>query len=427
MVSSDNAANAKERQAPLTTPAMPHPNVRVLEGLLSKGKKHRSKNKSKLRLRHVVIVASFFGLVVIPTSVASLYMTFIAVDQYESSASFTIRSIDSAPATGDILGMFSQSGATSTVSDSYILSDYILSDQMVRQVDNKFNLENLYEVRNGDFFYGMARGMPIEEKVSFWRSVASVSYDHASNILQLKIKAFEPEQAQQISTFVLAACENLINDLSDTARNEALKSANLEVNIAEKRLSEARLAVHDFRDRSQDVDPVEGAKLAVQLVAAMEERLVKLNSDLATARNQMAEDTPRVRVIKAQIGSLSKQIEQEKLRFGGGTPESMPNTVTSQTEPLSDQSVSSRLQIYEVLETEREFSQQAYTAAMANLEKARIDAAGKQRYLATFIHPTLSEAAQYPARFVNVLLVMIGGFFIWGMLTLGYYNLRDRA
>ena len=425
MASSEKPMNMKDKSAPATSPAAPHPNVRVLEGLLHKGNKRQSKKKSLLRLRHMVMIASFLGLVAIPTITASFYMAFIAADQYQSSASFTVRSIDSMPASGDILGMFSQTGATSTVSDSYILSDYVLSEQMVRQLDEKFNLEQLFAVRGGDFFYGMAEDMPIEEKVSFWQSVASMDYDHASNIIQLKIKAFEPQQAQELLAYVLTACEKLINELSETARTEALRTARLEVNLAEKRLSDARLAVHDFRDRSQDVDPVEGAKLAVQLVAAMEERLVRLNSDLATARNQMAEDTPRVRVIKAQISSLTEQIEQERLRLGGGTADASPTD--SAAGPLSDQSVSSRLQIYETLETEREFSQQAYTAAMANLEKARIDATGKQRYLATFLQPTLSEVAQFPRRFLNVMLVMIGGFFLWGMLTLGYYNLRDRA
>ena len=190
MASSDKAVNTKQNTTSPTPMTVPHPNVRVLEGLLNKNKKQRRKKKSLLRLRHIVILSSFLGLVAIPTSLASFYMTFVAADQYQSNASFTVRSIESTPATGDILGMFSQSGATSTVSDSYILSDYILSDQMVRQLDKKFNLERLYAVRGGDFLYGMSAGIPIEDKVAFWRSVASIDYDHASNILELKIKAF---------------------------------------------------------------------------------------------------------------------------------------------------------------------------------------------------------------------------------------------
>lgn len=66
-------------------------------------------------------------------------------------------------------------------------------------------------------------------------------------------------------------------------------------------------------------------------------------------------------------------------------------------------------------------------AKLASLEKARIDATGKQRYLAVFIEPTLSRMAQYPNRLLGAFLVFLGGLFLWGMGTLGYYNIRGRA
>lgn len=186
------------------------------------------------------------------------------------------------------------------------------------------------------------------------------------------------------------------------------------------------MALREFRDVSQDVDPVEGAKLAVQLVARMEQELAKLNADLEIARSQMAEDTPRIRVIKTQISALESRIEAEKQRLGSGsTGAKTDRATTTQDLPASD--VSGRLQLYEKLELEREFGERTYAAALGALEKARIDATGKQRYLAIFIQPTLSEMAQYPNRLLNAFLVLLGGLFLWGMGTLGYYNIRDRA
>jgi capsular polysaccharide transport system permease protein len=79
------------------------------------------------------------------------------------------------------------------------------------------------------------------------------------------------------------------------------------------------------------------------------------------------------------------------------------------------------------LETEREFAERAYTAALGSLEKARIEANNRQRYLALFIEPTLSQLAQYPARLVNALLVILGLLFAWGVGVMSYYNIRDRA
>lgn len=432
MANPDNAAGSKITPPKLDdAPAKvkQHPNVRILEGLLDESRKtakevRKRKLSPLLKIRHLIMIAGFIALVAIPSTLASLYLAFVAQDQYHSSSSFAVRSISSSVGASDILGVFSQSTATSTVADSYILIDYLLSERMLEDVDAKFDLDSVYAPRGGDYYFGLAAGEPIEDKVNYWRQMVTINFDHTSGILQLQVKAFDPKKAQEIANFILAKSEQLINELSDKAHDETLRLAREEIGIAEKRLTDARMALREFRDVSQDVDPVEGAKLAVQLVAGMERELAKLNADLEVARSQMAEDTPRIRVIKTQIAALESRIEAEKQRLGSG----MAGTKTARTtQDLTGSDVSGRLQLYEKLELEREFGERAYAAALASLEKARMDATSKQRYLAVFIQPTLSQMAQYPSRLLSAFLVLLGGLFVWGMGTLIYYNIRDRA
>ena len=322
--------------------------------------------------------------------------------------------------TSDILGMFAQTATGGTGTDSYILSDYLLSEEMAKAVDAKFNLDKIYAPRGLDYYFGLSAGQPIELKTDYWQHMASVNFDSSTGIIQLQIKAFDPVIAQEVATFVMKKSEELINNLSDASHDEGLKMAREELALAEKRLSDARVAVRDFRDNSQELDPLQGAKLAAELIAGMEKELVKLNADLATARQQMGEDTPRVRVMKTQISSLEAQIAQERQRFGAGDKD-----MSDSSSP--DTAVPGKIQAYEALETEREFAERFYTTSLAALEKARVSAASKQRYLATFIQPTLSEISQYPNRLVYIFLVFFGGLFLWTMLTLSYYNIRDRA
>lgn len=432
MANPDNAAGSKITPPKLDdAPAKvkQHPNVRILEGLLDESRKtakevRKRKLSPLLKIRHLIMIAGFIALVAIPSTLASLYLAFVAQDQYHSSSSFAVRSISSSVGASDILGVFSQSTATSTVADSYILIDYLLSERMLEDVDAKFDLDSVYAPRGGDYYFGLAAGEPIEDKVNYWRQMVTINFDHTSGILQLQVKAFGPQKAQEIANYILAKSEQLINELSDKAHDETLRLAREEIGIAEKRLTDARMALREFRDVSQDVDPVEGAKLAVQLVAGMERELAKLNADLEVARSQMAEDTPRIRVIKTQIAALESRIEAEKQRLGSG----MAGTKTARTtQDLTGSDVSGRLQLYEKLELEREFGERAYAAALASLEKARMDATSKQRYLAVFIQPTLSQMAQYPSRLLSAFLVLLGGLFVWGMGTLIYYNIRDRA
>ncbi|WHA42582.1 RkpR, polysaccharide export protein [Agrobacterium larrymoorei] len=404
------------------------PNIAVLDNLLKldikperEGARTASpqpltrKKLKGLKLRHVVIAAGFALGVLVPTALAGGYMAFIAADQYHSSAAFAVRSIDG-KVSGDILGMFTQSaGGSSTGSDSYMLLDYIRSERMIEAVSETVDLEQAFARRGADFFYALAPGQPIEDKLEYWKSMVRVNYDHTSSILNLSVKAFDPQTAQLISAAIIDESERLINDLSLEARNGVLKASQNEVELAEGRLSAARVALRNFRDVSQEADPVEAAKLAAQLVGSLEQQLTQLKTELTAAQTRMSTNSPRIRVITTQIASLEKQLEEERQRFGSGT-----------TGHNQSSDVATRILQYEKLETEREFAEKAYTTALGGLEKARIDANNQQRYLATFIQPTLSQLAQYPSRAMNVALVFLGCLFAWGVATMGFYNIRDR-
>lgn len=379
----------------------------------------RPKWLKKLAFRHTVIGASFLSLVALPAVLTSIYMAFIATDQYHSTTSFAVRSIEGGGAT-DILGMFTQASGSSTVSDSYILMDYILSERMVGAADRYFNLEDIYATRGLDFFYGIGSALPIEDKLAYWRDMVTVNFDHASGIMQVTVKAFDPKQAQDITQFIVDRSDDLVNGLSLSARNDVLRAAQDEVLAGESRLARARLKLRDYRDKSQEISPEEGAKLAVQLIGGLEEELTKLNADLAAAKSQMKEDTPRIRVLKTRIESLEQQVVRERQRLGAG--ERKPSVSDANTPD-----VAGRIAEFEELETEREFAERAYTAALTALERARIEANNRQRYLAQFIEPTLSQMAQYPARLLNALLVTLGLLFAWGIGVMSYYNIRDRA
>lgn len=373
-----------------------------------------------LRLRHAVILVSFFVFVAIPAALASFYMLFLASNQYHSTASFSVRSIEAA-GSSDILGMFTQASTGSTLTDSYILMDFIRSERMLEEVEKKFDLEKIYATRGLDYFYGMAAGMPVEDKLRYWRDMVDVNFDHASGIMQLQVKAFDPVESQKLAKFIIEQSDGLVNNLSSSARNGVLRSAQDEVQLAEDRLTKARVAVRKYRDASQEVDPVEGAKLAAQLIGGLEAQLVQMNADLATAKSQMSDDTPRIRVLKARIASVEEQLGSERQRLGSG------NASGNSEAGAATSDVAGRIQQFEALETEREFAERAYTASLASIEKARLDASNKQRYLAVFIEPTLSQMAQYPARILNSFLVALGLLFAWAVFVMGYYNIRDRT
>jgi capsular polysaccharide transport system permease protein len=223
-------AEAANKPIPAAKAEAKSKGIAVLEGLLGKesapviplpGRNRIEPKKkagrilgwiTKLRWRHVIIGGTFLGLVAVPATLASLYMAFLAADQYHSTTSFAVRSIEGGVST-DILGMFTQASGGSTVSDSYILMDYILSERMVAAADRKFKLEDVYATRGLDYFYGIGSALPIEDKLAYWRDIVSVNFDHASGIMQVMVKAFDPKQSQAIAQFIVDQSDNLVNGL----------------------------------------------------------------------------------------------------------------------------------------------------------------------------------------------------------------------
>ncbi|QYA08669.1 RkpR, polysaccharide export protein [Agrobacterium larrymoorei] len=410
----DNTAVATRQKSLAVLDNLLKLDVKPVRDSPSKGPQVQRKRRG-FKLRHMLIAAGFGLIVVVPTAATGVYMAFIAADQYHSSSAFAVRSIEGHTG-GDILGMFTQSaGGSTTAADSYMLLDYIRSERMMEAVAATVDLEKAFARRGADFFYAMAQGLPLEDRLDHWKRVVTINYDHTSSILNLQVKAFEASVAQEIVTAIVEESERLINDLSLEARNGVLRVSQEEVTLAEGRLSTARVALRNFRDVTQEADPVEAAKIASQLVGSLEQQLTQLKTELSTAQSRMSPNSPRIRVIKTQIFSLEKQLEEEKQRFGSGATNNMHNS-----------DVASRILDFEKLETEREFAEKAYTAALGGLEKARVDANNQQRYLATFIQPTRSELAQYPTRKINVALVFLACFFAWGVAAMGYYNIRDR-
>lgn len=372
------------------------------------------------RLRHWIILCTFLVAVVIPTVVTATYMAFVAVDQFNSTTSFSVRSIE-ASQPGDLLGIFTQASGGSTANDSYMLLDYVMSAELVKAADEQLKLDEIFKPRGNDFFYGLKPDQTIEEKVAYWQRMVSISYDQSSGILKLNVKAFDEKSAQEITSFIVSASETLVNSISDAAKSEVLRDAQKAVDQSEARLAGTQVDLRKFRDLMQEADPTEGAKLASQIVSTLEQQLAVAKTELTTALSQMGQNSPRVKVLKSQIASLEQQVEKERGRFGSGVP-----TKSGRNFEIASADVAGRMEQYEKLETQRQFSERAYTAALGGLERARIEASSKERYMATFIRPTLPELAQYPSRFLNTLLVFGFGLLVWGVMVMVYYNVKDR-
>lgn len=358
---------------------------------------------------------SFILFVLAPVALAAWYLFWIAEDRFASRAAFSIRSNDmTAPV--EIFGAVTQLGTSSAVTDGQILYDFIRSQPMLNHAQSALPLEEFYNRQPSDVLYALGDAQPVEDILWHWQRMVDVALDPASGILTIEARAFSPEDAQSIATEILAASGELVNRLSESARDDAVSHAAEELAGAESRLRRIRARLRSFRDIEQEVDPTQNAQAALGLVAMLEEEQARAQVRLESLSSVLDRDAPRLRTLRREIETLGQRIAQERTRLGSGD-----RSLQGNARPLSEV-----VGEFEELVVDREFAEQAYTLALATYEQAQAEARRQNRYLAIHIPPTLSEEAEYPHR--PVLLGAIAALCValWAILSLINANVRER-
>ena len=392
--------------------AEPQGRVLTLGNTAAMGPDHRSQNR---RVRWLLV--SFILCVALPLIAATIYYATLATDRYAARAGFSIRGIDTNAGIDGIGALTGLASTGSTTSDSYIVLSYLASRELLEAVDRQLDLRGVYSSRDVDPLSRLAPEATVEDFLKYWNRRIHTQFDPASGIIEFEVQSFTPEHAREIAAVVLRLTQTLVNELSASARRDALRFAREEVELQEARLRKALSAIRDFRASQQSVDPSASAALEIELIASLEARLIDVNARIAALRQTLDEDAPSLTALRRKADALAAQIVERREAIG--------SDILAEAE--SDASaVSQQLAVYEELEVERSLAQQAYASALASLEQARRDADRQQRYLAIHLRPQAPEAAQYPRSLRNLLILGFALVAAWGIGTLITYSVRDH-
>ena len=367
------------------------------------------------RRRHWLVALTFFLAVLMPTMMAATYLTWTAADRFGSRVSFSIRSNQTA-APLEILGAVTQLGNSSVLTDGQVLYDFIQSQQIIETVSAQLPLEAYYNRTPRDWVFSLGEDQPVENLIDYWNRMVDVSLDPVTGILNIEARAFAPSEAQAIAAAILAASADLVNRLADTAREDAVRYAAVELAENEERLRTVRIKLRKFRDIEQEVDPSQNAHIAIGLVAGLEEELSQARVQLDLLSRALDDTAPRIVLLRRQIESLEARINAERTRLGSGLALGDDGT----------RSLSEVVGEFEELVVDREFAEQSYTLALATYQQAEAEARRRHRYLAAHIEPTLSQEPEYPDRPLLVAAVFLLALAGWSILVLAGYNIRDR-
>jgi capsular polysaccharide transport system permease protein len=367
---------------------------------------------SSLRPRHWALILSFLAFVVLPVATSGWYLWARAADQYASYVGFSVRKEEAGSPLDLIGGLAAISGSSSA--DTDILYEYMQSPGLVADIDAELDLRAIWSRAPADPVFAYAAPGTIEDLVDHWQRKVRVSYDSGTHLIEVRVLAFDPDDAQRIARAVFTRSGQMINALSDIAREDTIRHARTDLEQAESRLAEARATMTAFRNRTQVVDPTADVAGQTGLLAKLQEQLAEalitvdlMAPTMPAGDHRLLQAEARVRVIEARIAA-----ERQKLGLGadGGDTAVFAEVVGE----------------YDRLQTDVEFAGESYHAARAAFDAALAEARRQGRYLAAHIAPTRAESARFPQR--EMLLGTITLFLVlsWGTLALVAYALRDR-
>lgn len=370
---------------------------------------------ARLKRRHYGVMLSFLALVLLPGLVSAFYLFALAQDQYASRTGFMIRQEDGNSASSILGGLSFLTGAGQGV-NAGVLHEFMQSQTMMQKVDARIDLRAHYAVGwPSDAVYSIWADATNEELFRFWQRIFRLSYDSASGLIDVTVRARDPATAQRIAQVILDESQIMINQLNETARRDALTNADRELEQAVADLRTARGALTLFRAQSRIVDPISDIQGRLGVVSNLQQQLAQALVELDFLDPSTRVDDPRRAQLTRQIAVIRNRIEQERNFFG------------TTADPGSDDSYPETIAQYEALSVDLEFAERNYTAALAARQAALSKASRQSLYLAAYIPPTLAQDAEFPQRFT--LLALILGFLTmaWATLTLIYYSLRDRG
>jgi len=351
-----------------------------------------------------------FALIVgLPTLIAALYYGLIASPIFVSEAGVTIRS-SRQQGSSLLENLVTPQDGIVGQSETQLVADYLRSRDILERVENDVGFRSRYATFNADFLTRLEPNSSQEAAHSYFKRVVRVS-DDGAGLLTLTVRAFTPEDALAVANSAIEAAEAMVNRLSETAQEDAMKAARAEVAAAEARLADMTDALMALQKSSGDFDPRRSAESVLGVISSLEGELAATRIRRAEIGSYLKPGSPAISAIDSKIAALRRQIAEERRRLAA-----------SNSGTLADD-----LRVFETQRLQRDLAETAYKSALASLEAARLAAQNDRSYLVAYAPPSRPDVAIEPDRPYKIATVFVVSLLAFGVGALILGAIREHA
>lgn len=351
------------------------------------------------------------GTALIAIVLSLLYWGVIASDRYVSEAHVMIQSTSLTGSQG-ASGIASMLGGGMGIpTDQLLLRDYMLSIDMLKLLDAKFDLRSHYSNSQHDLLSRLwFKDTDIETFHDYYLRRLSVELDQYAGVLIIQAQAYDPDMAHAIADFLVAEGERYMDILARDLAQEQVDFLSKDIQKTRDNTLRSRELLLDFQNKHGMVSPESTTANIASTINRMETQLTDLQTSRAAMLGYLMPSSANIVELNLQIAALEKQLTSEKAKLTSNAGKTLNSTVEA----------------YQRLEIEAQFAQDAYKATLATLEQVRIEASRTLKKVSVLQTPTVPQDSLEPRRGYNCTIYTLLILILAGIIHLLAAIIRDH-
>jgi capsular polysaccharide transport system permease protein len=229
----------------------------------------------------------------------------------------------------------------------------------------------------------------------------------------LTVRAFSPDASVIISKAALSAADQMMDQLSDRAKNDLVTRGEHDVVVSLEDYQKALADLRDYQNKTGILDPVSSAKMSSAIIAKLTEQKLELQVSLNALVAGKADDTARARQLRRSVEAIDDQIQLRQNALAG-------------TNANGELQLSSSMTEFARLETHRIVTEALYQSTVRNLDAAKSTALKRTTFISVFSDARAPEKSKYPNRISQWLILCAGLLTLWLTATLIWMSIEDH-
>ena len=343
-----------------------------------------------------------YRLILAGSLLCIFYWTFSS-DRYVSEATILIQNTEQITTSSiDVTTLLSGMGSPNK-NDQLLLSEYLLSVDMLKKLDRALNLRDHYSDSRWDFASRMWLGKYyLEWFYHYYLSRVSVTYDEISGVLRIEAQAYDPDTAHKIAQLLVQDGEKYMNEMSHTLAKVQVEFLDKQVTQAQIQVLNASKNLLNFQNQKGLISPKATIESIHNIISKLEGQRTELQTQLASLPHNLDKNHPTKKSITQSIIALEHQIIQEQMKLA-----------STNGNPLN-----SLMEEEQLLKLELSFKQDIYQTSLAALEKGKMDVARTLKHVSIIQQPILPEYAWQPRRIYGIVTTFCISLLILGITKL---------